>query len=48
MKNITIRLSVDYVESIDQLVSAGLYSNRSEFIRKAVEKFITNSLVEEG
>ncbi len=40
MTNITTPLPDDLIETIDQLINAGDFDNRSQFVRLAIKKMI--------
>ncbi|MCS7096872.1 MAG: ribbon-helix-helix domain-containing protein [Candidatus Methanomethylicia archaeon] len=44
MKIICIRLHEGYVEIIDELIRAGVYPSRSEFIRTAIREQLKRDL----
>ncbi|BBG24211.1 MULTISPECIES: ribbon-helix-helix domain-containing protein [Sulfuracidifex] len=44
MKIITVKLPEQFLESIDELVNTGRYTNRSEVIRAALGDFIRKEL----
>jgi len=45
MDTVQVRLSHGLVESMDGLVSTGIYSSRSDVVRDAVRRLVLNNLV---
>ena len=41
---VQVRITGKIVEEIDRLVMAGIYANRSEFIRDAARRHLTQNL----
>uniref|UniRef100_A0A7J3ZMJ7 Ribbon-helix-helix protein, CopG family n=1 Tax=Fervidicoccus fontis TaxID=683846 RepID=A0A7J3ZMJ7_9CREN len=47
-RTITIKLPEEILESLDELIAMGVYRNRSEAIRSAVEELIKRDLLFPG
>ena len=47
-RTITVKLPEDLLESLDELIANGMYKNRSEAIRSAVEELIKRDLLFPG
>ncbi|MEX2703494.1 MAG: ribbon-helix-helix domain-containing protein [Candidatus Baldrarchaeota archaeon] len=44
MKRISVRLPASYIETLERLVREGYFNNKSDAVRKAIERLINKEI----